>query len=240
MYKLDQFRTTKMNQTIRDRVRCDGQDCFDNDYFNKKLSESQISHCSYDRIAIEQNPNFIFCFDELFKEIKPSNIIEIGTYQGACTKAVRDIMLQYSHDFRVHTFDVRKAEYLLQQDSLLNITVYHQNIFNGDYSDFADEYSRQILVDIINKNGTSCVLCDGGCKPCEFKMLSSIIKQGDYIMLHDYAKDVDIFNKHIKNKYWNWLEVQDDAIIDSCKTNNLEKVENFNTEKAAWGCFRKL
>jgi len=40
-------------------------------------------------------------------------------------------------------------------------------------------------------------------------------------MAHDYAPNNDYFNKYVKNKVWDWLEIQDADIEGSVLANGL-------------------
>lgn len=227
-----------MNKIILNSIRCDDKDCFENNYFTQSLV-GNISHASYSCLAIEQNPNFIFFFDNMFKHIVPDTIIEIGTYHGGTTKAIRDIAIQYNKDVKIHTFDPTEPSNLIRHTDLDNISVYVQNLFNHSYDNFLNKDSEELASNIIQNNGVTYVLCDGGCKACEFRLLSNKLKKGDVIMLHDYSESLDYFNSHIKNKYWNWLEVSLEDIIDSCNSNSLQPITQFQTHKVGWGCFQK-
>lgn len=227
-----------MKKSILNNIRCDDKDCFENDYFIQSLL-GDISHASYSCLAIEQNPNFIFLFDSIFEQIVPDTILEIGTYHGGTTKAIRDIAIQYNKDVKIHTFDHTEPSNLVRHTDLDNILIYVQNLFSNSYDSFLDEYSEELANQIIQNQGTTYVLCDGGCKACEFRLLSNKLKKGDVIMLHDYSESLDYFNSQIKNKYWNWLEVSLKDIIGSCEANNLRPITRFQTHKAGWGCFQK-
>lgn len=227
-----------MNESILKNIRCDDKDCFENNYFTQSLA-SNISHASYSCLAIEQNPNFIFFFDSMFKQVLPDTILEIGTYHGGTTKAIRDIAIQYNKDVKIHTFDPTEPSNLITHTDLNNISIYVKNLFNHSYDNFLDKDSEELASNIIQTKGTTYVLCDGGWKAREFKLLSDKLKSGDVIMLHDYAESLDYFNSNIKNKYWNWLEVSLEDIIDSCEKNGLHQITKFQTEKAGWGCFQK-
>jgi hypothetical protein len=77
------------------------------------------------------------------------------------------------------------------------------------------------------KDGITLVLCDGGNKIEEFKILSKYIKKGDFIMAHDYARDEKKFLDDINLKFWNWHEIQESDISNACETNGLEKIQVF-------------
>ena len=58
-----------------------------------------------------------------------------------------------------------------------------ENVFNDDYT---NKVSSKII-DFIQEEGKTIVLCDGGNKIKEFNLLAKYIKSGDIIMAHDYA-----------------------------------------------------
>jgi hypothetical protein len=223
--------------TIKAHLFCSGQDCLKDDFFNHNLSVGNITHASYRGLSIEQNPNIIDKFDELIKTIKPSRILEIGTFAGGLTLIMRDLLdLNKLNDSDVLTYDVNVANYLINQLDDKKITVKTKNLFSDNYSDFRDNDSKKELIDYINQDGVTIVLCDGGSKKNEFRLISSMLKNGDIIMAHDYCSNQDYFEKNIKNKFWNWVEIQDCDIQESCEKNNLISYnqEIFNT--VAWVC----
>jgi hypothetical protein len=44
----------------------------------------------------------------------------------------------------------------------------------------------------------------------------------------------------MKNKIWNWHEIQDSDIIDACEKYNLEPFMEQEFLQAAWVCKKKL
>lgn len=223
-----------MNSAILQKIKCDGIDCFENSYFSYSL-KNNIAHASYNNIAIEQNPYFIFLFDELFKNIIPSRILEIGTYQGGTTVAFRDISLQYNPNVDIRSYDINTH---LIHNNIDHISYFKNNIFNADYSDLNDSFSHEII-SYIQQSGITYVVCDGGCKVCEFNILSRYLKDNDIIMAHDYAESYEVFISLIYQKFWNWLEIQDADTIDSCDKYGLVKLTNFCAERVGWSCFQK-
>jgi hypothetical protein len=216
---------------------CSGQDCLKDDFFNHNLSIGNITHASYRGLSIEQNPNIIDKFDELIKTIKPSRILEIGTFAGGLTLIMRDLLdLNELNDSDVLTYDVNVANYLINQLDNKKITVKTKNLFSDNYSDFKDDDSKKELIDYINQHGVTIVLCDGGSKKNEFRLISSILKIGDVIMAHDYAPNEEYFQEHIHSKTWNWLEIQDSDINDACLKNNLTPYMDDDFKQVAWVC----
>lgn len=220
---------------IKKYLSCSGQDCFKDDFFNQNLSIGNVTHASYKGLSIEQNPNIIDVFNQLINEIKPSRILEIGTFAGGLTLIMRDLLdLNNLTDADVITYDINTPNYLINQISNIKITVKVLNLFSNNYNNFKDENSKNELTNIIKQPGVTLVLCDGGSKKNEFNLISSLLKKGDVIMAHDYSPNDDYFQKHIKNKVWNWLEIQDSDINESCVTNNLKPYMEDDFRKVAW------
>ena len=89
---------------------------------------------------------------------------------------------------------------------------------------------------IINQDGITLILCDGGSKINEFNLLSNYMKIGDFIMAHDYSENEETFKENVYMKIWNWHEIADKDIQEACNRNNLisHNKEIFNT--VAWVC----
>jgi predicted O-methyltransferase YrrM len=222
---------------IKKYLTCSGEDCFNDDFFNRNLSIGNITHASYKGISIEQNPNIIDVFNQLINDIKPSRILEIGTFAGGLTLIMRDLLdLNNLTDSDVITYDVNTPHFLLNQISNIKITSKVINLFSDNYLDFKDENSKNELIDIIGQPGVTLVLCDGGSKKNEFNLISSLLKKGDVIMAHDYAPNDEYFQKNIENKLWNWLEIQDSDINESCVNNNLKPYMEEDFRKVVWVC----
>jgi hypothetical protein len=58
-------------------------------------------------------------------------------------------------------------------------------------------------------------------------------------MAHDYSPNENYFQEHINNKVWNWLEIQDLDINDSCLKNNLSPYMEDEFRKVVWVCKKK-
>jgi len=222
---------------IKKYLKCSGEDCFNDDFFNKNLSIGNVTHANYKGISIEQNPNIIDVFNKLINDIKPSRILEIGTFAGGLTLIMRDLLnLNNLEDSDVITYDVNTPSFLINQISNIKITVNVVNLFSDNYMNFKDENSKNELINIIGQSGVTLVLCDGGSKKNEFNLISSLLKKGDVIMAHDYAPNEIYFQEHIKNKLWNWLEIQDSDIDESCISNNLKPYMEDDFRKVVWVC----
>jgi hypothetical protein len=92
------------------------------------------------------------------------------------------------------------------------------------------------VINYIQGDGITIVLCDGGWKIGEFNLISNYIKNGDFILAHDYAEDKEKFELKIKNKIWNWHEISESDIFDACERNNLQDYQRNIFESVVWVC----
>ena len=79
-----------------------------------------------------------------------------------------------------------------------------------------------------------------GDKINEFKLLSDLLKVGDYIMAHDYCSNKYYFENKILNKIWNWCEITDNDIEEICEKNNLIKIKEEEFQSVVWTCRKKV
>ena len=192
-------------------------------------------HFIYKGLAISQHELVGEVFNELIKKIKPKQVLEIGTSFGGLTLLIRDILNNNGlNETKLITYDVNEPQYLRPHiNELCNIDIRVKNVFNYQYDNLIDV---EEIKQIIQSEGTTLVLCDGGSKKNEFRLLSDYLKKGDVIMAHDYAPNEIYFNENIKNKIWNWLEIQDSDINDSCVKNNLLPYMYEGFKKVVWVC----
>ena len=111
------------------------------------------------------------------------------------------------------------------------IDVRVENIFNEDWSGV-----KQDVIDFVQQDGLTIVLCDGGWKIGEFKIFSKLIKDGDYILAHDYSISKEIYESEIKDKIWNWCEITESDIQESVTENNLKFYNQDKFSQAVWVC----
>ena len=190
---------------------------------------------NYKGLTIMQHKSIGDKFDKLIKEIKPERIIEIGTSYGGLTLLLRDLL--DTNDLsksRLITYDINTPEGLKNYiNKGVKIELHVENIFNHNYNKLENGKN---VIDLIKSNGTTLVLCDGGSKINEFNILSEFLKVGDVIMAHDYAPNKDYFDKHIHNKIWNWFEIQDSDINESCEQYNLIPYMEEELRNVVWVC----
>jgi len=224
-------------ENIKNKMSCSGNDCFDDDFFNKNLKNGIITHLVYSNLSVEQNPNIVYPFSNLISTIRPNRVIEIGTFAGGLTLIIRDILDNNGlYESEITTYDVNEATYLKEQMGSKKIIAKTKNLFSHSYSTFNDEDSKNEIVNLIQQDGLTLVLCDGGVKKNEFNLISPYLKIGDVIMAHDYAANLEEFENNIKGKVWNWMEIQDSDIDDCCSTFNLIPLNQEEFTKVAWVC----
>jgi len=224
-------------ENIKNKMSCSGNDCFNDDFFNKNLKNGIITHLVYSNLSVEQNPNIVYPFSNLISTIRPNRVIEIGTFAGGLTLIIRDILDGNGlYESEITTYDVNDATYLKEQIGSKKIIAKTKNLFSHNYSTFNDEDSKNEIVNLIQQDGLTLVLCDGGVKKNEFNLISPHLKIGDVIMAHDYASNLEEFENNIKGKVWNWMEIQDSDIDDSCSTFNLIPLNQEEFTNVAWVC----
>jgi hypothetical protein len=192
---------------------------------------------AYGYLFMSQNKNAEAVFKELLREIKPARILEIGTFHGGLTLMLRDILDSYNlHNNIIRTYDIHDQEFLKPLVINRSVEVITDNLFNENYNDFKNQNKKKEILNFIQQDGTTLILCDGGCKKCEFRIISPLIKVNDIIMAHDYAPNNNYFEQHMSGKIWDWIEIQDSDIKTTVEENNLQPFKETLTQKAAWCC----
>jgi len=189
----------------------------------------------YGDLTIMQHTSVREKFIKLITSIKPVKILEIGTSSGGLTLMLRDILdTNGLESTRLVSYDINDPVYLRRHvNNGRNIELKVENIFNHQYDKLENGGE---IIDIITSDGTTLVLCDGGSKKNEFRILSDYLKIGDVIMAHDYAPNQTYFQEHINNKIWDWMEIQDSDIDDSCQRNNLTPFMEQDFRDIVWAC----
>lgn len=224
-----------MNYT--EYLSCNGQSCFEYDKFVTDFLNGVVNHVAYKGLSIEQRPEVLDTFIKLINTMSPKYIVEIGTFAGGLSLLLNDITTIIHSN--ILTYDINKQEWLIEhvkKHNLLRLKVYTKNIFNSSYDSILD---LEMLDLFKNTDDPILVLCDGGNKKGEFNALAQYLKSGDIIMAHDYAPNAEYFEQHMKNKIWNWHEIQDSDIIDSCEKYGLKPYMREEFLSVAWCCFKK-
>ena len=204
------------------------------EYEDKVYKKSNLEHndsiSTYDGWGAQQNPNAFEVFYNFLNEIKPLRILEIGTSLGGFTSFLNYATKRLNIPCNILSYDIHFKDWY---NDMINegIDVRVENVFNHHYTEV-----KQEVIDSIQQDGMTLILCDGGSKIHEFKILSNYMKNNDFIMAHDYSQNKETFKENVYMKIWNWHEIEDKDIQEACEKNNLISYnqEIFNT--IAWVC----
>lgn len=183
---------------------------------------------TYRGVSVHQNGYVGDVFRALFRTFKPVKVLEIGTADGGLTILLRDLLDEAGlKKTDIWTCDpiVRDRPHLMQP----GIMYYAADALNSTVLEYHVKYAE----------GPALVLCDGGNKPAEFNKYAAFLRSGDVIMAHDFAVDHDQFYTEMKDKHWNWWEIEDAQIRDACRKYELEPFMQSEFQRVAWCCRRK-
>lgn len=192
--------------------------------------EMNDSLSSFKGHTAQQSHNAYQVFYDFISEVKPKQILEIGTALGGFTEFLKIIIDELGLETTILSYDISERPWYSEMINK-GIDVRVENIFSDDWKNV-----KQEVIDYIKKDGVTVVLCDGGWKIGEFNILSKFIKEGDYILAHDYSYDKNTYENEIQNKIWNWCEITEEDIKDAVIENNLKSYNHDKFSKAVWVC----
>tara|TARA_R110000796_G_C14564482_1_gene435187 strand:+ start:3575 stop:4204 length:630 start_codon:yes stop_codon:yes gene_type:complete len=203
---------------------------FKNEITKKCSLEHNDSISTYRGWGAQQNYNTFEVFYNFMKEVKPKRILEIGTSLGGFTSFLNYASKRLNIPCNILSYDIYFKEWY---NDMINegIDVRVENVFNDHYTEV-----KQEVIDFINQDGITLILCDGGSKIHEFKILSDYMKNNDFIMAHDYSRNEETFKENVYMKIWNWHEIADKDIQESCEKNNLISYNQEIFDTVAWVC----
>ena len=203
---------------------------YEDKVYKKSSLEDNDSISTYDGWGAQQNPNTFEVFYNFLNEIKPARILEIGTSLGGFTSFLNYASKRLNIPCNILSYDIYFKEWY---NDMINegIDVRVENVFNDHYTEV-----KQEVIDFINQDGITLILCDGGNKIHEFKILSDYMKNNDFIMAHDYSRNEETFKENVYMKIWNWHEIADKDIQESCEKNNLISYNQEIFDTVAWVC----
>lgn len=183
--------------------------------------------------AAQQYHGVYEVFYNFIKEVKPKRILEIGTALGGFTKFLKICCDDLNLDTNIRSYDINRMSWY---DDMIKdgIDVRVENIFVGDFESMDEE-----VIQYIQQEGLTIVLCDGGYKKGEFNLISNYIKEGDFILAHDYAENREIFEEKINKKIWNWHELSYGDVKNAVDRNGLVYYNKETFENVVWLCKMK-
>lgn len=191
------------------------------------MADGMMFH--YRGVSVHQNEYVGDVFRALFRTFKPVKVLEIGTADGGLTILLRDLLDEAglkATDLWTCDPIVRDRPHLMHP----GIMYYGVDALNSQVLEYYVKFAE----------GPVLVLCDGGNKPAEFNHYAKFLRSGDIIMAHDYAPSYEYFDKHMRNKHWNWLEIQAIDILGAVMQNALEPFMQDEFQRVAWCCRKKL
>lgn len=198
------------------------------------LMKKDSVSCVFGTMRAQQHHDAYGVFYSLIKNTRPKRILEIGTAQGGFICFLKLCIDNLGINADVRSYDIKnKKQYKDLRE--LGIDVRVENIFYQNYTS-----CDRTVVEYIQRDGTTVILCDGGNKIEEFKLLSKHIKVGDFILAHDYADSEKTFYSKIKNNRWNWCEITNDDIAESVIKYKLDHYMKDQFESVAWTCRMKI
>ena len=193
---------------------------------------------SYKGVTTLQHEDAPIVFKQLFENAKPSQVLEIGTSYGGLTWLVRDLLDEVVPECKLRSYDVLDITRPYVERAISegkDIELIKKSVFNHMYDRLIDAEIPEVR-DYIQREGCTVVLCDGGSKKNEFRILAEHLKPGDIILAHDYAPNREYFEEHIREKIWNWHEIEDLEIQGAVEAFNLEPFMQEDFQKIVWVC----
>lgn len=181
-------------------------------------------------LLIAQNQNALSAYSNLFNSLSLNNekvgrVIEIGTGNGGFSILLRIYSIIENCDFI--TYDIGKFGMRQEYQKLYDMLQIDSRFVNC----FSNESK---LIEEIKKDGITILLCDGGDKTREFNYFSQYLKQGDFILAHDYTD-----NRENKDQYWCCSDISYNKIEETLKKHNIVPYMYEDFYKSATFCGRK-
>jgi hypothetical protein len=206
-------------------------------YIDKVTKKSDLENhdsiSTYGNWGAQQNYKAFEVFFYFLKEARPKRILEIGTSIGGFTSFLNYSCKELGIECDILSLDINEFPwYEEMKQSGIDIRI--ENVFSPQYDSVS-----QYIIDFIQSDDTTIVLCDGGNKKLEFNILSNYLKENDFILGHDYSYDKNYFEENINGKIWNWCELMENDILEPCKRNNLVDYRREVFQSVVWVCKMK-
>ncbi len=168
-----------------------------------------------------QNHAAVPFWSQVIHDERPSDIIELGTWEGGFTcllgVAARNYGLRL-HSFGCDLINPRSEPWFKFLAGTL--TWHHCDVFA--------ESTLEIFKAIFAGAKKVLVLCDNGSKPREFALLAPMLRPGDIMACHD-----------IGGEYWDCCEMTEVDIAKPCAEHGLDPYLPDQAYRAGWLAKRK-
>jgi hypothetical protein len=207
------------------------------DIKDPKFIMKQINALIIEGLHAGQSENIYNVFPKLKEKLLeknqiPKQIIEIGTCRGGFTVFLKKLFPESD----VYTFDITKdmPKGLHHPPYQLNdaFPVFEKFDIHFEECDIFSNIEK--IKEIIQRDGLTILLCDGGNKPREFATLAQFLKIGDLIFAHDYVDTPENFQANFYGKIWNWHETQESDLKSTCEQYNLTPFMQEDFATAVW------
>lgn len=190
-----------------------------------------VTGCTYYKgFRAAQHVDFTNVFQKFLDDMKFDIIIEIGTLNGGLTRFLVDA----SPKSKIYSYDiVEQPEH--KQLAELGVNMRLTNIFDNSYRIIDNE-----ILGVLRGDGKKLILCDGGNKIHEFNAFAPYLRRADFIMAHDYCRDLNFYKQEIYDKIWNWCEITEKDISGVSKACNLWTYNDAAFQKIVWVCKCKV
>ena len=220
----------------------------------KRIEGKGQSRTSYKGALAQQNPNAFNEFAKFLDNESFDYVIEIGTSYGGFALFLHEQSLK--HKFKFSTYDwsgFRNGSFAnrisdlkaLMPLGILPFDYRDKSVFESDPDKHAVKEGSvegriqgvtplTEIVDIL-LNNKCLLLCDGGDKVKEFNIFGKYLTPDSYIMAHDYASNKNNFKEEVKDKIWNWFEIQDSDVQLVMNEYNIVKSKYYEQfSSVAW------
>jgi hypothetical protein len=234
---------------------------------NPLLAQEQslirAGHQSFYGSFAQQNPSAFLSINRLLNAHNFDTIIEIGSHDfglstqlalycalsrmpAACENTNEPVLYKNkTHHKSPKTFWT--FDYVLR-DQNAALMVQHLGGHFRQADVLTNETNINSIRELIRGGGATLLLCDGGNKKKELELYGSVLKSGDFVMLHDWAYDEATFEHNKRAGIWfshetKWEdgvgEGQQFGIRSLCEQYGIEPIYADEFDKVAWFCGRK-
>lgn len=222
----------------------------------------RAAHQSFYGAFAQQNPRAFLSFNRLLNVHSFDTIIEIGTHDGGlstmfalycCLSEQKAISVNPNEPIlyknqthhrspkKFWTFDIVERDLAATK----GIERLHGSFVRRDTLN--DETTIEDIRQLIEYGRSTLLLCDGGNKKKELELYGSSLKSGDFVALHDWARDEAHFESNKARDVWHGWETrwengigdtQQFGIKDLCDNYGIQQVYATEFDDSAWfvGC----
>ena len=204
-------------------------------------------HSSFFGCFAQQRPEAFLAINDLLNFYNFTNIIEIGTHDCGlsiplalyCLNSKVPVEAEKQTEptlYKINSHHKQPKQFYtmdIEVRDIHSIELIKQmgaQFFKVDCFEKEEEIGK-----LIQSNGRSLILCDGGDKPKEVNVFSKYLKKGDIIMGHDffYGKEED--EKYL-NEVWYGKELCFEDVEETFRKEDVSIVHRETFDPVVWMC----